>query len=198
MPSGQSRPNALAVWRSRRTARVGHVRHHSEQAGPRRVEGVGDRQVGRQRHPGVAVLALQPSVEARRQPSSVSSSTCSGNSTRGAPRRSSAATMRRDNSAKPAGSDVLVDVLVGQLRPAVDDRSLDTVESDLAGGVDAHGEHDRGARPIGQQAGRRLGEGRRIQRNLAVGQVHGRRRAPRPRVSSALPGSTKKPTSAMA
>ena len=44
---------------------LGDVRHHPEQPGLRRVEGVGDRQIGGQRHPGVAILALQPSVEAQ-------------------------------------------------------------------------------------------------------------------------------------
>ena len=66
--------------------------------------------------------------DADRQPSSVRSSSCSGNSTRGAPRRSSAATMRRDSSAKPAAGSSS-DVLVRQLRPAVDHRPLDAVEA---------------------------------------------------------------------
>ena len=173
MPSGQSRSNASCRQaqprdRPRRTppASPGTAR-----CWPRGAH---------RRPPGWSPAtspALRSSLSSRASkrschPSSVSSNTCSGNSTRGAPRRSSAATMRRASSAKPAGSDSLVDVLVGQLGPAVDHRSLDAVESRLTGFIDAHGEHDGRTRPVGEQARRRLRQRRRIQRHLPVGQVH--------------------------
>ncbi len=136
------------------------------------MKGVGDGQVGGQRHPRVAILALQPGVEAE-LPAVVGElehlfgeldSRCVSTILGGddAPRQ--LGERRRER--------VHVDVLVGQLPPAVDDGALCSVEPGLAGGIDAHDEHNGGPRARREQARRLLGQGSWIERHLAVRQVH--------------------------
>ena len=71
----------LAAVAQPRAIAVGGLGHHPEQAGAGGVERVGDGEVRRQRHAGVAVLARQAG-RMRRTPTAVDvSSSCSGNST---------------------------------------------------------------------------------------------------------------------
>ena len=80
--------------------------------------------------------------------------------------------MRRDSSANPVGQVVRPDRVVRELGPAVDDRPLGAVEHGVALRIDAHGEHDRRAGAVRQQARRGLAQRRRVQRSASVGQVH--------------------------
>jgi hypothetical protein len=92
------------------------------------VEGVGDRQVCRQRHPGVAILALEPSVEAQ-LPSVVAQLQ---HLFRERDSRSPPNFLGGDDAPRQLGEGsrqrVIVDVLVDQLRPAADHRSFDAIE----------------------------------------------------------------------
>ena len=68
----------------------------------------------------------------------------------------------------------------------MDHRPLGAVEARIAGGIDAHGEHHGGARPVGEQARRPFRQRRRVQRRLVVGEVDGAAPAPRLLVELAL------------
>ena len=107
--AGQSRPNARAVRRRRRDGALVGLGHHPEQAGPVRLQRVGDGEIGGERERGVAVLGriagAEGQLDSGRPPSATS---CSGGSTRAAPRLVSAAWMRAASSAKPAGSSASV------------------------------------------------------------------------------------------
>ena len=115
--AGQSSPNARggAAQPARRRRSVG-LGHHAEQPGAGGEQRVGDGQVGGQRHAGVVVLARpgggRSAAPSGRRPRS---SSCSGNSTRGAPGRSSAAV---DAAGQLAKLRRQVGRLDGRRRPA--------------------------------------------------------------------------------
>ena len=136
------------------------------------MEGVGYRHVGRQRHPSVAVLTFQTGVEAQLPPLLGELEHLLGE----LDSRRAATILGGDDSPGQLGEGWAqcghVDVLVRQLVPAADDGALGAVEPRPASGIDAHGEHDGRTRSRGQQAGRPLGQRRRVERHLAVRQVH--------------------------
>ena len=71
-----------------------------------------------------------------------------------------------------AGRQVFgTDAVVGQLRPAADQRAFGAVEHHAAVGRDANGEHHRRTLPVGEQACGALADRGRIERGLAVGQI---------------------------
>ena len=65
---------------------------------------------------------------------------------------------------EPVGQLLRRDGVVSELGPGVDHRPFDAVEAGRAVRLDAHLEHHRRSRPVGQQTRRRLGEHRRVQR----------------------------------
>ena len=71
------------------------------------------------------------------------------------------------------------DLVVGKLGAAADDRALGPVEPDRAVARNAHGEHHRRPRTIGQQARRAFAQHRGVKTRLAIGQVERRAAPPR-------------------
>jgi len=63
--------------------------------------------------------------------------------------------------------------IVSQLGAALNDRARDGIDPHRTIGCNTRGEHHRGARPIGQQAGHPFGQDGRIETGLAIGQIRG-------------------------
>ncbi len=73
-----------------------------------------------------------------------------------------------------AGVDGLLDAVVVESGPAADQGAADVDGLDPAVGVQVEAPQQRGAGPVGQQAGRPLREHGRVQRDPPVGEVEGR------------------------
>ena len=132
--------------------------HRAEQAGPRREQPVGDRQVGRQRQRCAPPFDLPPwpeaQLESRRRPDHFLLGCIDAVGLAGGLGPLDAAGQlgkRRREVGQRHGR-------VRQLRSAPDDRTLDVGENGEAVGADPDTENDRGTVDVGQQARRIVGQ----------------------------------------